>query len=349
MIFYVGNVEQICELIFIRDCLVTRKPKKIAPIPKINLARYTTAQPKQEQDVTSAPISAISPSPFIKPEPGTTPDSSTPSASESIQDDVSPKSKKGKKKKEKPDPLAKYSAPVVEINGQQFVRGLPYTPDKPPLYNQLWTPEEVERLRELLHVFPDESPSTLRWRKIAEALGRRTPRQVASKTQKLFIKMAKDGLDVPGRVPNLEAHLKKTVKKRGRPRTKQEKVRDEDSYYHPPPVNMSDEDDIDDMHDTEEYKELMELYRQKRARETNVGAARFRCDGCGVDPIVGKRYHCEECQEVDLCSTCAVESTIGSHLPSHPMSESIAPDLDYVTSATADQQPDYLDPTFMSN
>mmetsp|Transcript_43587 Transcript_43587/g.70758 ORF Transcript_43587/g.70758 Transcript_43587/m.70758 type:complete len:204 (+) Transcript_43587:328-939(+) len=34
----------------------------------------------------------------------------------------------------------------------------------------------------------------------------------------------------------------------------------------------------------------------------------YRCDSCGAEPIIGARYHCEECPaetgEVDLCDIC---------------------------------------------
>lgn len=30
------------------------------------------------------------------------------------------------------------------------------------------------------------------------------------------------------------------------------------------------------------------------------------CDGCGTSPIVGTRYHCSECVDVDLCQYCVV-------------------------------------------
>lgn len=29
------------------------------------------------------------------------------------------------------------------------------------------------------------------------------------------------------------------------------------------------------------------------------------CDGCGMDPLIGQRFHCETCSNYDLCLTCA--------------------------------------------
>ncbi|KAG0189179.1 ZZ-type zinc finger-containing protein 3 [Apophysomyces sp. BC1034] len=69
-----------------------------------------------------------------------------------------------------------------------------------PTHNQPWTDEEQRRLEELLEVYPDEPVQAQRFNKISKALGSRTARQVASRVQKYFIKLAKLGLPVPGRI-----------------------------------------------------------------------------------------------------------------------------------------------------
>ncbi|KAI9317384.1 hypothetical protein BX666DRAFT_1936765 [Dichotomocladium elegans] len=69
-----------------------------------------------------------------------------------------------------------------------------------PTYNQPWTDEEQRRLEELLEIYPDEQVQSQRFHKISKALGTRTTKQVASRVQKYFIKLAKLGLPVPGRV-----------------------------------------------------------------------------------------------------------------------------------------------------
>jgi hypothetical protein len=73
----------------------------------------------------------------------------------------------------------------------------------------LWTHEEQKKLEELLVIYPDEAVASRRWSKIAKALGDRTPKQVASRTQKYFIKLAKLGLPVPGKLPNMEVNNNK--------------------------------------------------------------------------------------------------------------------------------------------
>ncbi|KAJ2186214.1 hypothetical protein EV181_003426 [Coemansia sp. RSA 532] len=76
---------------------------------------------------------------------------------------------------------------------------------KPVSYNQPWSDEEQTRLENLLLEYPEEEVANDRWRKISEALGTRTMRQVASRVQKYFIKLYKAGLPVPGRVPDTSA------------------------------------------------------------------------------------------------------------------------------------------------
>ncbi|KAK3700080.1 hypothetical protein QZH41_015038, partial [Actinostola sp. cb2023] len=74
---------------------------------------------------------------------------------------------------------------------------------KLPTFNQPWTTEEQTRLEKLLQAHPQEDIESKRWEKIAKALGNRTPKQVASRVQKYFIKLAKAGLPIPGRIPNI--------------------------------------------------------------------------------------------------------------------------------------------------
>ncbi|KAL0089708.1 Homeodomain-like DNA binding domain-containing transcription factor [Phycomyces blakesleeanus] len=71
---------------------------------------------------------------------------------------------------------------------------------KLPTHNQPWSDEEQQRLEQLLEIYPDEPVQAQRFNKISSALGTRTARQVASRVQKYFIKLAKLGLPVPGRI-----------------------------------------------------------------------------------------------------------------------------------------------------
>ena len=76
-------------------------------------------------------------------------------------------------------------------------------------YNKPWTVEEQRLLEELLIEYPPEDKEAARWRKIANKLGTRTPLQVQSHCQKYFIKLAKAGLPIPGRMPNLKTYITK--------------------------------------------------------------------------------------------------------------------------------------------
>jgi hypothetical protein len=69
--------------------------------------------------------------------------------------------------------------------------------------------EEQRRLEELLIEIPPEENEASRWRKIAEKLGTRSQLQVQSHCQKYFIKLAKAGLPIPGRMPNLRTYKTK--------------------------------------------------------------------------------------------------------------------------------------------
>jgi len=53
-------------------------------------------------------------------------------------------------------------------------------------------------------VYPEEEVAAHRWAKIAKELENRTPKQVASRVQKHFTKLARMGLPVPGKVPDIK-------------------------------------------------------------------------------------------------------------------------------------------------
>jgi hypothetical protein len=83
-----------------------------------------------------------------------------------------------------------------------LVRGRVYSQKKSVSFNQLWTPEEQAKLEKLLVKYPSEQTEAKRWEKIAKEMENRTPKQIASRVQKYFIKLAKAGLPIPGRMPS---------------------------------------------------------------------------------------------------------------------------------------------------
>lgn len=237
----------------------------------------------------------------------------------------------------------------TDFGSGKLVRGRHCDDMKPVTFNQPWTAEEQAKLEKLLQIYPQEEVEAKRWEKIAAALGNRTFKQVASRVQKYFIKLAKAGLPVPGRMPNLprpgnrskrSSHYYQTLGFRN-------------STFFPsyqPKVLMDEEDDIssvatDDtagylsdeesvpahLRDTEEYRELLELKRLKRQKiadfqqtQEKIQHSSFMCDGCGINPISGTRWHCTDCSKdagVDFCTECAERGNInvGSHTSEHQL------------------------------
>lgn len=96
---------------------------------------------------------------------------------------------------------------------------------KPPLYNIPWSDEEQRLLEKLLDEYPDEPVAAQRFQKISAAMGTRTPKQVASRVQKYFIKLVKAGLEAPGRM-NYSLETSKAKTKGAPPTAKGKKRKD---------------------------------------------------------------------------------------------------------------------------
>ncbi|CAK6957781.1 ZZ-type zinc finger-containing protein 3 [Scomber scombrus] len=262
----------------------------------------------------------------------------------------------------------------------QMIRGRICHPNKPDTFNQLWTVEEQKKLEQLLVKFPPEEVETRRWQKIADELGNRTAKQVASRVQKYFIKLTKAGIPVPGRTPNLCMYTKKASSKRQhhlnkhlyRPSTfltsyEPPVYMDEDdersTYYgsmQDPSADDSDDEGIPvEFRNLPEYKELLELKRLKKQKlqeiqEDKVGVRHlgYKCDVCGMEPIQGVRWHCQDCPQdssVDFCSNCSdCLFKTETHKPNHHLEPVYQPetflDRDYCLPQTAGYN--YLDPNY---
>ncbi|KAK7504394.1 hypothetical protein BaRGS_00004260 [Batillaria attramentaria] len=268
---------------------------------------------------------------------------------------------------------------ILDAAGEAIVRGRMRDPNKSSTFNQLWTAEEQKRLEELLVRYPPEEIESRRWQKIATALGNRTPQQVASRVQKYFIKLAKAGLPVPGRVPNLSAHLRRGGHRHQR----------YNRMYYPsstfmqayePPVYMNEDDDYfegfpdsqaesyapseglsstqdnsddegvpENLQDTPEYRELMELKQLQKDHLQSLDPSLvqhidFKCDKCGCEPIVGTRWHCVDCPQdasLDFCDSCADNlSTFETRL--HNSSHRIRPVKRALKPSQKMQDQDYM-------
>lgn len=259
--------------------------------------------------------------------------------------------------------------PVIKIDSEDLVRGRVKSENKSNTFNQLWTPEEQKRLEELLIQYPPEEVESKRFQKIATALGNRTPIQVQSRVQKYFIKLAKAGLPIPGRAPNLAAYRRKSQRSSGH---RFQKMYNPSTFFTSilPPVYMSDDDDnsqgyegsvistVDscdmksesisddenipvELRGTPEYMELLRLKKMRReklgeregSQTEHVG---FKCDRCNVEPITGTRWHCTDCPPdiaVDFCDNCVEYGyETKTHNSSHRLNPKRKSDTSYMDS-----------------
>nr|XP_003223122.1 PREDICTED: ZZ-type zinc finger-containing protein 3 isoform X2 [Anolis carolinensis] len=222
-------------------------------------------------------------------------------------------------------------------NRPQMIRGRLCDETKPESFNQLWTVEEQKKLELLLLKYPPEEIESRRWQKIADELGNRTAKQVASRVQKYFIKLTKAGIPVPGRTPNLYLYSKKSSNRRQHPLNKHLFKPSTFMTSHEPPVFMDEDDDRSSFHshmanaaeeepsdeesipvayrELPEYKELLTLKKLKKQKLRQIHAESgfvqhigFKCDNCGTDPIQGIRWHCQDCppeMSLDFCDSCS--------------------------------------------
>lgn len=263
----------------------------------------------------------------------------------------------------------------------QMIRGRLCDDSKPETFNQLWTVEEQKKLEQLLLKYPPEEVESRRWQKIADELGNRTAKQVASRVQKYFIKLTKAGIPVPGRTPNLYIYSRKSsTSRRQHPLNKHLFKPSTFMTSHEPPVYMDEDDDrsclhshmstaVEEASDEEsipviyrslpEYKELLQFKKLKKQKLQQMQAESgfvqhvgFKCDNCGVEPIQGVRWHCQDCPPemsldfCDSCSDCPHETDI--HKEDHQLepvykSETFL-DRDYCVSQGTSYS--YLDPNY---
>jgi len=188
-----------------------------------------------------------------------------------------------------------------------------------------------------LEEYPDEPVAAHRWAKIAHAIGDRTPKQVASRVQKYFIKLVRQGKPLPGggKPPTIP------IKKKEREISKKFKNSKDnksfkDDYYKVPPVSLSDESDEEsdesldvdeDLKETEEYRELLRLQKLKKRQQPNenervirVVHYNYKCNSCGIEPITGIRWKCKDCpveRDTNMCDDCVNHYESETHFKNH--------------------------------
>ncbi|GAB5591612.1 hypothetical protein Unana1_06512 [Umbelopsis nana] len=247
----------------------------------------------------------------------------------------------------------------------------------PVTHNLPWSDEEQQRLEELLQIYPDEPVQAQRFNKISAALGTRTPRQVGSRVQKYFIKLAKNGLPVPGRITIPPSSLPKSQRPNPKPKSRTDfkkpnpKARSETdsvvrtsgtSYnVHLPgstssvrvsgaryitatpaaSVMMTDHEfDTSSLVGSNAYPSLgQQGLTQPSVNEKGEAIHYgFACDACGDEPIIGIRYKCAQCDISEEVDLCEKCHSKGTFSNDHhPSSHS------FEAIATADPLPYYAD------
>ena len=148
---------------------------------------------------------------------------------------------------------------------------------KSPSFNQLWTGEELEKLQELLKIYPDEPVALNRYRKIAKALGNRTPKQIACKIQKMNDKLKKKSqreLKEKNGTPHLI--LKKEWKAADAPVVKKEFIMS---------IDEEDDDNLDQMEVQKNVISPLDLRKEgEQSRETNEYDLPYNFDINYLDP-----------------------------------------------------------------
>ena len=72
----------------------------------------------------------------------------------------------------------------------------------------------------------------------------------------------------------------------------------------------------------EEPQSLVWLPVLHRLAAAETATHDIRCKICRVYPIVGFRYHCRRCFNLDICHACFfLGKTVKGHKPEHPMQE----------------------------
>ncbi|KAF2074446.1 hypothetical protein CYY_004263 [Polysphondylium violaceum] len=190
-----------------------------------------------------------------------------------------------------------------------------------------WTDEEQKQLELLLFKYPEEVVAAKRWAKIAVEMHNKTPKQIASRTQKFFQKCIRLGLPLPGskkyRSPD-SLIAKPSLKSSSSSSHSFSKLSisssstlNRDKSITPPSKNQNRPSTSSLPSNTS-----TSTTNNSTSASTNKSIIHegFKCDGCDIEPIIGTRWKCEECMEMDLCDECRNNfEEIGNHSSSHLM------------------------------
>jgi len=218
--------------------------------------------------------------------------------------------------------VSKPTTPKSTLVKQRVRKPSAYAPENTSItHNIPWSDDEKRKLQYLLTVYPEEEVQARRFAKIAAALGTRTTNQVASRVQKLQVKMNKKA--------NAE---------------KESKIADDETRELVAQLEAFFAASTDpQVKNTPEYAEYLRLKSQLEAiaKDPMKGVLHtgYSCDCCGVDPIIGPRWTCTSCPKgapaIDLCDMCissGYETVL--HKPSHVFTKHDLPEE--VINDTAD-------------
>ena len=172
-------------------------------------------------------------------------------------------------------------------------------------HNIPWSDDEKQKLAYFLTVFPEEEVQARRYAKIDSALGTRTGNQVASRIQKIGAKALRQ-------------------KERELKNSRSATTSTTSSSSIPPSLDKGTIDLVQELEEffskstdpkikeTSEYLEYLRLKNQLEAIAKNpingVLHVGFKCDSCGIEPIIGARWTCRSCPKtspaIDLCNEC---------------------------------------------
>lgn len=188
-------------------------------------------------------------------------------------------------------------------------------------YNLPWSDEEKRRLDELLLIYPEEPVNSRRYAKIAQALGTRTSSQVSNRIHKLIAKKLRHTKKEAEANRQQASKLLKAINKT----EGIEQIVEEDE------LELEVDDELKASADYQEYVRLKQQLDEIKAQALEHPG--YKCDGCGMEPIIGARYHCKNCAspEMDFCESCKATVTAV-----HPSSH----ELELITHAIEDANND---------
>ncbi|KAI9291040.1 hypothetical protein K502DRAFT_344934 [Neoconidiobolus thromboides FSU 785] len=254
-------------------------------------------------------------------------------------------------------------------------------------YNLPWNEEENRKLLELLQVYPPEEVAFYRYEKISKVMVTRSAKQIQSRIQKLT-NTTGNAKELDPYIKKVQALLKikkrrgwgsksdnknKTKSVNSIKNEKEEKRKDTGfRLLNTPLVYMSD-DDTEEAKNKIKNNKLNFLSKLNELPTTTPSTIHsnspqnsihsnsndiaihlgIKCNNCNIQPIVGTRWKCIECKqmEINLCDKCIIkgEININSHLKEHRLEKYLLYENNqFLDSDYNHNIPDNLDKNYLS-